>query len=62
MTKQRAPLRVAIAGLGTIGFAVACCLDEGGIAGMGLSAVSVRDLPKAEGRLAKLKHPPRSSP
>ncbi len=46
----RAPLNVAIAGLGAIGMAVAQALDRG-IPGCRLSAVSARDTKRAEQRL-----------
>jgi aspartate dehydrogenase len=48
------PLRVAIAGLGAVGMKLASALDEG-IAGLSLSAVSARDIPAAEARLAGLR-------
>lgn len=59
MTILQPPVRVAIAGLGTIGFAVARRLDEGKIPGIEVSAVAVRDVAKARGRIATLKRPPR---
>ena len=49
-------LRVAIAGFGAIGFAVARRLDEG-MEGLRLVAVSARDRDKAGKRLAELRHP-----
>ena len=51
---ERAPLRVAIGGLGAIGLAVAEALDEG-IEGLELSAVSARDRDRAATRLASLR-------
>jgi len=48
--------RVAIAGLGAIGAAVARRLDEG-IEGLRLVAVAARDRDKAEKRLAGFRHP-----
>ena len=52
-----APIRVAIAGFGAIGFTVAEALDRGDIPGMALAAVSARDKAKAEGRMAGFKAP-----
>jgi aspartate dehydrogenase len=49
-------LRVAIAGLGAIGGAVARRLDEG-IAGLGLAAVAARDEAKARARVGGLRRP-----
>jgi aspartate dehydrogenase len=51
MSETGAPLRVAVAGLGAIGGAVAERLDKG-IAGLELSAVAVRDREKARRRMA----------
>jgi aspartate dehydrogenase len=50
----RPPLRVAIAGLGAIGFKLAEALDRG-IPGCELAAVSANDLSKAAERLSHLK-------
>ena len=50
-------ITVAIAGFGAIGFAVAEALDAGRIEGMTLSAVSGRDVAKAEGRMASFAKP-----
>lgn len=57
LTTQTAhrPLRVAIAGLGAIGFTLAKALDDG-IPGCHLVAVSAKDRKKAEGRLSHLRH------
>lgn len=49
---------VAIAGLGAAGMKVARVIDEGGIAGMTLSAVSASDLDRAAGRVADFRSPP----
>ena len=49
---QRAPLNVAIAGLGAIGLPVARWLASGGIDGLRLAAVSANDKAKAEKKLA----------
>lgn len=51
MSGARAPLRVAIGGLGAIGFAVAKRLDEG-IEGLELVAVSAGNLDRAGERIA----------
>lgn len=58
----KTPLRLAIAGLGAIGFTIARCVDGGGIEGMTLEAVSVRDKEKAKTRLAGFAHPPELLP
>ncbi|WP_375465338.1 aspartate dehydrogenase [uncultured Methylobacterium sp.] len=50
--------RVAIAGLGTVGRAVARALDDGAIPGLTLAAVAVRDADKARTELAALVQPP----
>jgi aspartate dehydrogenase len=50
---SRAPTRIAIAGLGAIGLAIANALDRG-IDGVTLTAVSARDKDGARRRLAKL--------
>ncbi len=50
--------RVAIAGLGTVGLAVAHALDAGAIPGLSLTAVAVRDAVKARAELALLAEPP----
>jgi aspartate dehydrogenase len=51
MGEQR-PLRVAIAGFGAIGKVVAEWLDRDGIEGLGLAAVSARDIARAERAMA----------
>ncbi|KZC02475.1 aspartate dehydrogenase [Methylobacterium sp. PvP062] len=50
--------RVAIAGLGTVGRAVARALDRGAIPGLSLTTVAVRDAAKARAELAALDAPP----
>ncbi|SFI24221.1 aspartate dehydrogenase [Bradyrhizobium sp. Gha] len=59
MTDQKAPnqLRVAIAGLGSIGSKIATALDQG-IEGLTLSAVAVRDPAKHQAFLSGLRHRP----
>jgi aspartate dehydrogenase len=54
--RQKAPLRVAVAGLGAIGLKVAEALDRG-IPGCVLAAVSANDRDKAAKRLAHLARP-----
>lgn len=54
-------LRVAIAGLGSIGSKVATALDQG-IAGLTLSAVAVRDSAKHQAFLNGLRRPPQILP
>ena len=54
--RQKAPLRVAVAGLGAIGLRVAEALDRG-IPGCVLAAVSAHDRDKAAKRLAHLARP-----
>jgi aspartate dehydrogenase len=54
MSKPPSELRVAIAGLGAIGARVAEALWAGSIPGLGLSAVSVRDVEKGRARLQAL--------
>ncbi|MBM3518312.1 MAG: aspartate dehydrogenase, partial [Alphaproteobacteria bacterium] len=53
---HRAPLRVAVAGLGAIGWPVVSRLDEG-IPGLVLAAVSASDLARAVERVAALRAP-----
>ncbi len=50
---------VAIAGLGAIGLKVARVLDAGGIPGLTLAAVAVRDEAKARRALADFRSPPK---
>lgn len=59
MTEERASsgLRVAIAGLGSIGTKIAAALDQG-IEGLTLSAVAVRDRAKHQTFLGTLRRPP----
>src|SRR6267142_4885971 len=54
--RQKAPLRVAVAGLGAIGLKVAEALDRG-IPGCVLAAVSANDRSKALERLSHLGRP-----
>ena len=53
---SRAPIKVAIGGLGTVGRVVARALDAG-IAGLALVAVSARDEAKARRSMAGFKNP-----
>jgi aspartate dehydrogenase len=55
--KASSDLRVAIAGLGSIGAKIATALDRG-IEGLTLSAVAVRDPAKHRAFLGSLRHPP----
>jgi aspartate dehydrogenase len=52
------PQRVALAGLGTVGWTIAQALDNGAIEGCILAAVAVRDVEKAKRELATLNSPP----
>jgi aspartate dehydrogenase len=63
MTDQKAQneLRVAIAGLGSIGSKIATALDQG-IEGLTLSAVAVRDPVKHQSFLSSLRQPPKVLP
>lgn len=63
MTGQKASneLRVAIAGLGSIGSKIATALDHG-IEGLTLSAVAVRDPAKHQSFLSSLRRPPQVLP
>jgi len=57
------PLAIGIAGLGTIGLKIATVLDDGGIAGMRLAAVSSGSAEKARTRMSAFKTvPPVVSP
>ena len=59
MTERTNPpqlVRIALAGLGAIGFRVAQALDAG-IPGYALTAVAARDKAGAKERLAALRHP-----
>lgn len=51
MGVSRSPLRVGIAGLGAVGKKVASVLDQGGLPGMRLAAIAVRDEAKARASL-----------
>ena len=51
------PVRIAIAGLGSIGKALAATLDADGIPGLRLTAVSARDLDRARLAVADFRHP-----
>ncbi|MCX7272511.1 MAG: aspartate dehydrogenase [Burkholderiales bacterium] len=51
------PIRIAIAGLGSIGKALAATLDADGIPGLRLTAVSARDLDRARLAVADFRHP-----
>src|SRR3954464_8454113 len=63
MMERRAQnkLRVAIAGLGSIGSKIAAALDQG-IEGLTLSAVAVRDPAKHQAFLGGLRRPPQIMP
>ena len=61
-TKTGHPFRLAIAGLGAIGMSVARRVDAGGIEGVTLAAVSVRDQKKAQERLSHFANPPELLP
>jgi aspartate dehydrogenase len=52
------PLKVGVAGLGTIGLHVARVLDAGGIDGLQLAAVCSRSKDKAEQSVANFRNPP----
>lgn len=55
---MKAPMKLAVGGLGAIGLAVVRCVDGGGIPGIELAAVSARDAAKARMKLAGLNRPP----
>jgi len=57
-----APLRLGVAGLGTIGLAVARRVDAGEAGDMIVSAVSARDEAKAQGNISKFRHIPEIVP
>jgi len=63
MSEQKTPgeLRVAIAGLGSIGSKIATALDQG-IEGLALSAVAVRDPARHQAFLDSLRRPPQILP
>lgn len=52
------PQRVALAGLGAVGWTIAQALDAGAISGLVLAAVAVRDAEKANRQLSALRRPP----
>ncbi|WP_315837372.1 aspartate dehydrogenase [Bradyrhizobium prioriisuperbiae] len=56
-SSQPAPKRIAIAGLGAIGLRIAEALDQGGLPGCELVAVSANNRDKARERLAHLSRP-----
>jgi aspartate dehydrogenase len=58
MDARRAPVKLAIAGLGAIGLPVARRVDAGDVPGLALVAVSVRDEAKARKAMAGFRHPP----
>jgi aspartate dehydrogenase len=59
---QRAPLKLAVAGLGAIGLAVARRVDAGDLPGIHLSAVAARDHAKAGKAMADFRSPPPLGP
>jgi aspartate dehydrogenase len=59
MPGTRAPLRLAIAGLGAIGLTVARRIDAGGVPGLALAAAAVRDRDKVRRATADFRDPPR---
>ena len=52
------PIRVAVAGLGAIGFEVARALDRETLPGLALTAVAARDLDRARARCARFRRSP----
>jgi aspartate dehydrogenase len=58
MPSERAPLKLAIAGLGAIGLSVARRVDAGDVGGIVLSAVAARDHAKARRAMAEFRSPP----
>ena len=58
MPSERAPLKLAIAGLGAIGLSVARRVDAGDVGGIVLSAVAARDHGKARRAMAEFRSPP----
>src|SRR4051812_22675971 len=58
MDARKGPLKLAIAGLGAIGLPVARRVDAGGVPGLVLVAVSVRDEVKARTAMAGFRQPP----
>ena len=61
-TRDSRPLRVAVAGLGAIGFEVAQALDAGTLPGLALTAVAARNLDRARARCADFRSPPAVRP
>src|SRR5689334_19164845 len=59
MGAHREPMKLAIAGLGAIGLAVARRVDAGDVPGLELVAASVRDEARARKATAGLRAPPR---
>jgi aspartate dehydrogenase len=59
MTTRTPSLKLGVAGLGAIGMAVASAVDAGGIPGIGLVAVSVRDRAKAQTAIDGFRSVPR---
>jgi aspartate dehydrogenase len=59
MSAGKAKLKLALAGLGAIGLPVARRVDAGGIPGLSLVAVSVRDEAKARKAMAQFQSQPR---
>jgi aspartate dehydrogenase len=59
MASQTPPLRLAIAGLGAIGLAIARRVDAGDIAGLALTAVAARDESKARKTIGEFRSKPR---
>jgi aspartate dehydrogenase len=59
MSTRGQPLKLAIAGLGAIGLAVARRVDAGELPGLDLVAVAARDQAKAKKAMAGLRAPPR---
>lgn len=62
MSKPLVPLRVGLAGYGSVGSVVARKLDDGAIPGLVLSAITARDLNKAARNAEFLKCKPRVVP
>ena len=58
MTTGEQPLKLAIAGLGAIGLALARRVDAGDVPGIDLVAVAVRDRAKGREAVASLRSPP----
>ena len=56
------PIRVAVAGLGAIGFEVARAIEAGALPGIELAAAAARDLDRARQRCAGFRAPPAVRP